>query len=739
MTDPLPPAPSWSVTHRGIPSTSEEIPDFPMIRFDAGASVYQEVLINGQYLGAGMSAMGLARARSQIWSDLHGGAASFAPLRRWQNAFEVEVDGQRLVDGWELIDHADEGAEAVVCLRHPQRSIGVEVRTAVGDTPFLARRLVIRNEGERPCALSRVQPWCGMVWTVRSLNDFSGDVDMRHFPGGPFSVGRMTNSAMLTEGAFEWTRAPMGRLLIESVQGRSGASAPFAIVRNDATGEALILDLAWSGNWNLELHNDWEPHRATGGGSGGEPFNVNSNARFYASIGITGPTPLRVLDPGESAATPIVHLATLFGGLDDAVHALHGHIRTSVVPAQPAGREQRVEFNHTGTTFGKPVTREWLYDEIDIAADLGFELFMLDAGWFGNGELDWLELVGDWTENPHLAGGVRAALDHARSKGLLAGLWMEPERFGRRSRIIAEHPEWLMHRRAEPIPNIDLSIPAAAAHFEQTVVSTIEKYALDCFRLDYNINIGEGGTREHAGYTESTLWRHYDALYEIFERIRRRFPNLLLENCASGGSRNDLGMMARFHYADVTDRFSSSLALRILNGTTIALPPELCEGVMGAFGLGVTDVDFMVRANMFTHFNVSGIAPSLAERNEVSWARWRHGIQLYKDFCRPMLRNALMFHHTPIQRQTDLGEWLVLENASPTRDRAYAGVFRLLDAQDDVYVLRPRGLDPSRSYRVVYDSTQIERDIDGGRLTEEGIGIRIPSAYRSELVLFEAH
>jgi alpha-galactosidase len=736
MTDPLQPAPSWSVTHSGMQATIDEVPDFPLVRFDAGLSIYQEALIGGQYLGAGMSAMGRARYRGDIWKDLEGGAAYFRPLRRRQNAFELEIDGQQLVDGWEFVDSAGDETDAVIRLRHRQRGIGVEVRTRLDGTPFLTRSLVITNEGDRPCALSRVQPWSGMVWTVKGVSDFHADVDMRNFPAGAFSVGRMTESGMLMEGAFDWARAPMGQWVIESLQGRSGSGMPFAIVRNDATGEVLVLDLAWSGNWNVELTNDWEPQRA-GIVSSPDPFNFDNTARFYASLGLAGPAPLRVLDPGESATTPSVHLALLFGGLDDAVQALHRHIRASVVPAQPAGREQRIELNHVGVTYAHLVTQEKLDDEIEIAAELGFELLMVDAGWFGDSN-SWWENVGDWDESPLLTDGLAATLDRARSKGLLVGLWVEPEHIGVKSRFMTEHPDWLMRRRGEAIQNIDLSRPGAADYLEGVIVSLVEKYALDCFRLDYNINVGEGGTVEHAGYPESTMWRHYDALYGVFDSVRARFPDLLLENCASGGGRNDLGMMSRFHWADLTDRFSQTFALKVTNGVTLALPPEVCEGVIGAFGAGNSDADFLVRANLFTHFNVAGMAPTLGERNDANWARWRHGIQLYKDFCRPMLRTSLMFHHTPIQRQTDLGDWLVLENASPDRERAYAGVFRLPGAADDVYVFRPRGLDRGRDYRVTFDSAETREHISGGRLVDEGIAIRIPSAYRSELLLFEA-
>ncbi len=719
------PTTSWTLTHSGPAPTSETFPDFPIARYDSGASIYQEALWNGQFLSAQLSGMGRAKPRWWIWGDLKDGATSDRPLRTRQHAFGLEIDGQQLVDGWELRDRDGDERNSTLSLTHAQRRISVQVHTALDDTPFFARHLTITNDGDRPCAIAQVNPWSGLVWEL-GRNHWD-DGELQNFPTGPFSVGRMTDSTAGNEGAFDWMPVPPGRWALESMHGRSGWGVPFVLIRNEATGEIGVIDLAWSGNWRIELYNDWEPAQSP-----------QPNARLYASAGLAGPAPLRVLAPGESVVTPAVHVATMFGGLDDAVQALHRHIRSSVVPKQPAGREHRVELNHTAFTRNAQVTEDQLYDEVDLAAELGFELFMLDAGWFGGTESFWGTTVGNWDESPLLTKGVRAAMDYVHARGMLAGIWVEPERVGAESRLMAEHPEWLMQRRGEPIPNLDLSQPEVVDYVEGLVVSIIEKYDLDCFRLDYNVNIGEGGSVERDGYTENVLWRHYEALYGIFDRVAERFPDLLLENCASGGGRMDLGMMARFHWTQLTDRWSPGPAARVINGGTLALPPELTESVTGGISGGLSDIDFLIRVNLFGHVKISGIAPTLAERNQATWERWQHGIELYKSFCRPMMSESVLFHHTPIQRQTDLGEWVVLESATPARDKAFIGVFRLLGAADDTYTIRPRGLDAGLTYRVRYDSAGYDRTIDGGRLIDEGILVRVPSALRSELLLIEA-
>ena len=114
--------------------------------------------------------------------------------------------------------------------------------------------------------------------------------------------------------------------------------------------------------------------------------------------------------------------------------------------------------------------------------------------------------------------------------------------------------------------------------------------------------------------------------------------------------------------------------------------------LLGAISDGVSDIDFMLRIGLFGHFTVSGISPAMNQRHRCARERWKHAIQLYKTFVRPMLSTCRMFHHTPIQRQTEEGDWVVLECVSEDGGRGYAGIFRLGGANGEAYRFHPRGL-----------------------------------------------
>jgi len=91
---------------------------------------------------------------------------------------------------------------------------------------------------------------------------------------------------------------------------------------------------------------------------------------------------------------------------------------------------------------------------------------------------------------------------------------------------------------------MDLTDAQAIVHLEKTVIQLIERYRLDLFRLDYNTSPFDGGQMPRDGYQESTLWRYYENVYRLYDRLASRYPNVIMENCAGGGGRTDPGCCA---------------------------------------------------------------------------------------------------------------------------------------------------------------------------------------------------
>ncbi len=703
---------------------------YPCVRYVSGLVVYEEALVDGRWIGRYWSSNGRIRPDIFVEGSNHERVRNL-PIE----AFELEIDGQTLNSSWQWVgarveSESDVHRKIVVELVHSVRPVGLLIHTLLDGTAILTRWLEIHNRDDRPAALARVQPFAGLIWRMENVRDHLS-------PSVPqaFTLGCFQSATHLNEGSFAWEPVRNGTIRVEGRRGRSGHRAPFFIVRNEANGEHVIAHLACSANWSYDLLCDQDPAR--------------SDATLCFQAGPAGVSPLRILDANETLRTPAIHLGLVYGDFDATVQAMHDHIRASVVPAPPEGRAQRFTHNHWGYVTDR-VTEEFLRRDIDVAAETGAEQYILDAGWFGTEPGRWYHTVGDWWAGKWLPNGVRPIREYARQKGLLFGMWMEAECVGSLSQVYREHPDWVMHRDGKPVVQgrageehfiLDLTKAHVAEWFESEINRIVEEFDLDLFRLDYNIDAWEGGHNPRDGFVENTLWRHYEVLYGTFDRLRARYPKLLLENCSSGGGRTDLGMIARFHTTWISDLAQLPRSLAILNGMTIALPPELCSriaGYMNGEELFYGDVDTQFRAALFGHPVMVGSAPSIGEMVPGFGASAKRSVEIYQTYIRPIIGRCKVFHHTPVIDFRDPRGYCVLEYAAPDGESAVVGIFRLAGPGPATYRFMPRGLDRGRRYRVLFDNTRESVEANGLSLANDGLEIRLESPLTSELLIFES-
>jgi len=711
--------------------------DIPHARYISGLFIYDEVFVDGRLINRYWSSTGGIRPDMHFrWQNWYSEIAPLLPA----DAFMLELEGQNLRGGWRWLGAEEtpdpsgfrgEGRpvrHAVIRLAHKQRPVEVAVHTRIDGSPFMIRWLEVANKGDRPTAISAVSPWSGLVWAHRYSEHAPVDAPT------PFELAYTHRFRWGEEGDIWWEPLVEGTKVIDGGRrGRSGHGRPAFLLRNRANGEILWGELGWSGNWRMAFTSRRD--------------EVRDEASLTFRIGPDAADPaLRVLDPGETVRTPVVHLALFHADLDTCVQAAHGHVRHVVMPAQLPGMNQRVEANHRGYICDRE-TEEGIRREIDIAADVGAEVFVIDAGWYGPEPNIWYRNVGDWYAGNWLPHGVEPIREYARQKGLLFGLWVEIESIGQAARLREEHPDWVLTRDGRPVGEgmsagraLDLSRPEVVEWMESEIVHIIRQYDLDLFRLDYNTHVAEGGNRNYQGFVENTLWRHCEALYGIFDRVRARFPHVIFENCASGGGRLDWEIMRRFQITEISDWLRQPRNLKILNGVTFSLPPEVCLLTFGTEQGGHVldgDVDAQARAVILCHPILRGISPSLEELSPVFRARVVHAVDLYKNFIRPFLPDCKVYHHTGMLPLFEQTPWCVWEYAAADRSRAVIGLFRTADIGDDTYIVRPRGLDRGRDYCVTFDNTGETVQLSGFALAQDGISIRLPAELTSELLLLE--
>ena len=278
-----------------------------------------------------------------------------------------------------------------------------------------------------------------------------------------------------------------------------------------------------------------------------------------------------------------------------------------------------------------------------------------------------------------------------------------------------------------------------AAWVENEIERLIRTYGLDMFRIDHNHLLQPAGNRLNQGRVEDLTWRYYQALYAIFDRLRAKFPQVVFQNCAGGGGRLDWGTLGRFHNSELSDWMRLPRGLKILNGVTLSLPPEILLRTFGTeVGEHALDGDLDAQLRLcFCRIIFRGIAPSLDELTPYLRQHIEHYLELYKTVIRPVMVDGLVFHHTPCLSHSRVTPWCALDWSA-----AAAVVFRTgeqpgADSPDE-FIFRPRGLDPAKAYQVRLDNQRLEYLASGAGLISQGIRIRLEANLSSELLLFEA-
>ena len=293
------------------------------------------------------------------------------------------------------------------------RPVTMKVHMLLDATPVMTRWLEITNTGDQPAALSAVYPWSGVL-------KFSGQWGSHGVPVATdmsdlYSVGYMANSAWGDEGNFKWHSIPTAGYRVDGRYRRDRHRHPMFVLRNNATGEHFICQLAWSGGFSFEFDLD-----APVGDVG--PYSL------FFRAGPDAPPPHRVIAPGETVTSPEVHLGMVFGDLDASIQAMHDHLRRSVFMPQPRGRGGWIE---SGIGPELEITTDYVFHQIENAAAWGSEVFFIEPVGIcrRTGVGLPLSVIGRWTGNVFQTESDHSAIG-AMNTGCSSGFGWTPSVLG---------------------------------------------------------------------------------------------------------------------------------------------------------------------------------------------------------------------------------------------------------------------------------------------------------------------
>jgi alpha-galactosidase len=451
------------------------------------------------------------------------------------------------------------------------------------------------------------------------------------------------------------------------------------------------------------------------------------------------------LGPHQSFEAPPLVCGFTEQGLGGASRILHRYQADEVLPQRHRDTLRPVLYNSwEATRFDVRVE-----EQITLArraAELGIELFVVDDGWFGARDGEHAGL-GDWVVNSRkFPRGLGELIDEVHRLGMQFGIWVEPEMVNPDSDLYRAHPDWVFHfeHRERTLARNQLVLNFAREDVQANILGQLQcllrDHPIDFLKWDHNRPYTEVGWPAAPRERQREVWvRHVWGVYEVLAALRAEFPELLVESCAGGGGRVDLGILRLTDQVWVSDNTEASDRLFIQYGYSRAYAPRTMVN-------WVTDVpnDQTGRENPLDfRFHVAmqgvlGIGGNILRWTPAELAQARELVAQYKRL-RPIVQHGDQYWLLPPALERPCAVQYVSEDQRESALFLYQARGAL---GQGVRQVRLQGLDPARRYRRAVDGIKST----GSALMAAGVpaaltglhGHRSVTDWRSQVQLWEA-
>lgn len=474
--------------------------------------------------------------------------------------------------------------------------------------------------------------------SIRYINNGKEDIhilsamSMRvDFPGNNYKLLDLYGD-WAKERNEEWQSVGHDIITIDSKRGMSShMHNPFMVLADkDATensGDVFGFALIYSGNFVFNAEGD-----SCGGTSitaGINPYNFDWDLRS-----------------GESFGTPETVLVYSDNGLNKMSNIFHRIFRDRLMNKRLRSCDRPIIINNwDGTAYD--FDEKKILDIMHVGAEAGFEMFVLDDGWFGKRDDDEHSL-GDWTVNKDkLPGGLEKIASETNKAGMKFGLWFEPEMVNPDSDLYRSHPDWCIHAegRKRTLNRHQLVLDLARADVREYVINAVSAVLrsanIEYVKWDCNRNITE------TAYM-SQSHKYVLGLYEILEKLTAEFPDILFESCSGGGGRFDAGMLYYMPQTWTSDNMNAMVRLRTQYGTSFAYPPVTIGAHAGDFEHGYDrENKYMNTCAMVAMSGNFGFETDLSQLSEREKAQAKSYVELYKKIRKTVQRGEFYRIESP--------------------------------------------------------------------------------------------
>lgn len=305
----------------------------------------------------------------------------------------------------------------------------------------------------------------------------------------------------------------------------------------EENGRVIGASLAWSGNYLMKI--------------------IADNSRINVIAGINEEVSHYILEPKETFVTPELAMTYSSEGKGGVSRAFHRWARAYKL--NQGNKERDILLNSwEGVYFN--VNQEGMDQMMKDMSAMGGELFVMDDGWFGDKypRNDDKTSLGDWTVcKEKLPEGIGGLLASAKKHNIKFGIWIEPEMANTKSELFEKHPDWVLSQDNRPLTTgrggsqvvLDLTNPEVQDFVFGVVDKLMTEYPeIAYIKWDANAALMNYGSHYLPNQKQSHIYIEYHrGMNKVLERIRAKYPNLVIQACASGGGRVNYGFLPYFN------------------------------------------------------------------------------------------------------------------------------------------------------------------------------------------------
>ncbi len=517
-----------------------------------------------------------------------------------------------------------------------------------------------------------------------------------------------TNGAPSNPTDFEAETAPMEIGSGVAMGGGAGRSSnkDFPFFKIEAAGVSYIIAVGWSGQWLSDIA-------------------CERDGTLHVRAGLEKTHLL--LYPGERVRMPRILMLRWEGDTWESNAQFRQLIYRRYAAKRDGERLLPTPYCNTCFTRGggwlNETTAENQISLINVYAYLGAEAVLTDAGWFEGG---WPAGAGNWTpRKDHYPDGMAPVALAAKEKGIIYGLWFEPERVVAGTDAHVDHPDWCLASTSTPQSTylLNFGLPEVQDYFFNIVKGFMDLPGFAVYRQDFNMNPlaywRYNDTPDRQGMTEI---RYIEGLYAYWDRIAEAWPDSLRIECSSGGRRIDLETITRMHIHQKSDYwFHNEVDQASIWGLNQYLPNNTIHTPINRLDT------YSFHSAMATSLNLGWIADAPdfdTERAAVLLKRYREVRHLMVGGAYPL---------TPYSRDTK--EWLASQYHRPDLDEGMILVFRRSDSPYRALDATLHGLVPQAVYEIASDRTGIKQRCTGAELME-CYTIMLDERHSSDLIVY---